>query len=95
MGGRTTGQRPIATDRQQGLTMLHGIFERARRVWNLPSNPVANVARRPERYSGDLDFFSPEELMRLVQAAQSEQDAAVFLTAAYTGLRRGELIALR
>jgi integrase len=66
------------------LTMLHGIFERARRVWNLPSNPVAEVARRPERYSGDL-----------VRAAASEQDAAIFLTAAYTGLRRGELVALR
>ena len=44
------------------LTMLHGVFERARRVWNLPSNPVADVARRPERYSGDLDFFSPRHL---------------------------------
>lgn len=31
----------------------------------------------------------------LVRAAASEQDAAVFLTAAFTGLRRGELIALR
>jgi integrase len=77
------------------LTMLHGVFECARRVWNLPSNPVAEVARRPERYSGDLDFFSPEEVMALVHAAQSEQDAAIFLTAAYTGLRRGELVALR
>lgn len=43
------------------LTMLHGVFERARRVWNLPANPIADVARRPERYSGDLDFFSPDE----------------------------------
>jgi integrase len=59
------------------LTMLHGVFECARRVWNLPSNPVAEVARRPERYSGDLDFFSPEEVMALVHAAQSEQDAAI------------------
>jgi integrase len=77
------------------LTLLHGVFERARRVWDLPTIPIADVARRPERSSGDLDFFSPEEVMALVHAAQSEQDAAVFLTAAYTGLRRGELIALR
>jgi integrase len=33
--------------------------------------------------------------MALVRAAASEQDAAIFLTAAYTGLRRGELVALR
>src|SRR5439155_26413797 len=41
------------------------------------------------------DVFSPEEVMALVRAAESEQDAAIFLTAAFTGLRRGELIALR
>ena len=33
--------------------------------------------------------------LALVRAADSEQDAAIFLTAAFTGLRRGELIALR
>ena len=33
--------------------------------------------------------------MALVRAAASEQDAAIFLTAAFTGLRRGELLALR
>ncbi len=31
----------------------------------------------------------------LVRAAESEQDGALFLTAAFTGLRLGELIALR
>ena len=30
-----------------------------------------------------------------MRAAASEQDAAIFLTAAFTGLRRGELVALR
>jgi integrase len=30
-----------------------------------------------------------------VRAAASEQDAAIFLTAAFTGLRQGELVALR
>ena len=77
------------------LTMLHGVFERARRVWDLPSNPVADVVRKPERYSNDLDFYSADEVMELVRAAASEQDAAIFLMAAFTGLRRGELIALR
>jgi integrase len=33
--------------------------------------------------------------MALVRAADSDQDAAIFLTAAFTGLRQGELIALR
>jgi integrase len=77
------------------LTMLHGVFERARRVWNLPANPVADVVRKRDRHSNDLDFYSAEELMQLVAAAASEQDAAIFVTAAFTGLRRGELVALR
>ena len=33
--------------------------------------------------------------MALVRAAADEQDAAIYLTAAFTGLRRGELVALR
>jgi integrase len=33
--------------------------------------------------------------MALVRAADSEQDAAIYLTAAFTGLRQGELVALR
>jgi integrase len=39
--------------------------------------------------------FSPEEVCALVRAAGSEQDGTVFLTAAFTGLRMGELLALR
>lgn len=78
----------------KSLTVLGGIFERARRVWKLEANPVREVARKPERYAGDLDFLSPEEVQRLVEAAESEQDGTLFLVAAFTGLRRGELIAL-
>jgi integrase len=46
------------------------------------------------RYS-DYDFYSREEVDALVRAAASEQDAAVYTTAAMTGLRRGEPVALR
>lgn len=36
-----------------------------------------------------FDFYSPEEVWALVRAVASEQDGASFLTAAFTGLRRG------
>jgi integrase len=39
--------------------------------------------------------FSPEEIWSFVRVAVSESDGAIFLTAAFTGLRRGELLALR
>jgi integrase len=81
--------------RRLALVLLHGIFRRAMRVWDLPMNPAANVEKPPLPRTGDLEVFSPEEVWALVRAAASEQDAAIFLTAAFTGLRRGELLALR
>ena len=41
------------------------------------------------RASGDIQVFSPEEVWALVRAAGSEQDGAIFLTAAFTGLADG------
>jgi integrase len=84
-----------ASTRLKSLVLLHGIFQRAKKVWGLPVNPVADVERPPLPRSGDIQVFSPEEVWALVRAAGSEQDAAIFLAAAFTGLRRGELLALR
>jgi integrase len=82
--------------RNKAVTILGGIMERARKVYGLPSNPVREVEKLRERYDATrFEFYSPEEVWALVRAAASEQDAAIFLTAAFTGLRRGELIALR
>ncbi len=77
------------------MVTLHGIFRRACKVFGLPVNPASGIERHPVRLTGDIDVFSPEEVWALVRAAVSDQDAAIFLTAAFTGLRRGELIALR
>lgn len=64
-------------------------------MWGLPVNPLLRVEKHPMRPSGDIQVFSPEEIWALVRAAACEQDGAVFLTAAFTGLRMGELLALR
>jgi integrase len=77
------------------LAVLHGIAEHARKLYGLTVNHVAEVDRIPEDPPAPLDFYSPEECWALVRAAESDQDAAIFLTAAFAGLRRGELIALR
>jgi integrase len=81
--------------RVKAVVLMHGIFRRAKKVWGLPTNPATDVEKPPLRRTGNIDVFSPEEVYALVRAAASEQDAAVFLTAAFTGLRRGELLALR
>jgi integrase len=77
------------------LTVLHGVMQRAKRVWKLPRNPVSDVEKPIQRKSTDIAVFSTEEVMALVRTADSEQDAAIYLTAAFTGSRRGELVALR
>jgi integrase len=77
------------------LVLLHAIFRRAVTVYGLTYNPVATVEPHRVRPSGDIEVFSPEEVWALARAAASEQDRAIYLTAAFTGLRRGELLALR
>ena len=81
--------------RNKLLIQLHGVLGRARQVYKLPGNAAADVEKFPQRRSGDIQVFSPEEVCAFVRAASTEQDGAIFLTAAFTGLRMGELLALR
>ncbi len=93
--GFTEQRNPSNRTLQKYLVALHGIFKRATRVYGLPRNPVANVERpRLPRRAG-IDVFSREEVMALVRAAETDQDGVLYLTAAFTGLRLGELLALR
>ncbi len=77
------------------LVILHGVLRRAMRVYGLRTNPAALVDRQPLRRSGDFQVLSPAEVEALARAAESNQDAAIFRVAAFTGLRLGELRALR
>jgi integrase len=80
---------------QKMVVLLNGIFRRARKVWKLPSNPVAEVERLTIQKRSGIVFYSPEEVHALVRAASGKQDGVLYLTAALTGLRMGELLALR
>jgi integrase len=101
------------------VTQLHAIFQHAVDHHGLIVNPVAKVRRLRESYdAARFDFYSPEEIEKLVataaagahrdprrpavsdteralRAAEDRQDSAIYLTAALSGLRRGELLALR
>lgn len=76
------------------LMILRAILTRAGKRGLIESNPAADVERPQVRYTGDLDIYSREEIEAIVRAAESDQDAAIYLTAALTGLRRGELVGL-
>lgn len=78
------------------LIILGAILERAVKAHGLLRNPARDVPKLRVRYDPNAyDFFSPDEIEQLSQAAASNQDRAIYRTAAFTGLRMGELIALR
>jgi len=89
------------------VAIMHGIFVRARtEPFNLTTNPAADVEPLRDVYDPTrFEFYTVEEILALVRAAQDEpdeakqsaakQDAAIYLTAAFTGLRMGEVLALR
>jgi integrase len=73
--------------------IVRAVLTHARAQGWVDDDPTSTIERQQVRYSGDYDFYDREEIDALVAAA-SDQDAAIFLAAAMTGLRRGELVAL-
>ncbi len=75
---------------------LHWIeLDRQRKRFRPASNPVAEVDKQLRKRRVSIDVYSTEKVLALVRNAGSDQDGALFLTAAFTGLRMGELLALR
>jgi integrase len=75
------------------LMPLRVIYRRAIEDGDLAVNPTSHL-RLPAVKGRRERIASPEEAQRLV-AALPERDRAVWATALYAGLRRGELMALR
>jgi integrase len=61
----------------------------------MTTNPVAAVERITLPHRVEFAVLSAEDVMALARSAPTEQDAALITTAAFTGLRLGELRALR
>jgi integrase len=93
----STGAAPKST--QNYLGVLHGIFDFAcRRGWTA-TNPVKLVERTRKRESREARFLTLDELEALLRAVPDDHlgrvERAVYLAAATTGMRQGELLALR
>jgi integrase len=80
---------------QKVMVLLFGILKRAKRRGWIPSNPAEDVERVTVKRSGDFNVLSPAEVQAVARAALNALDAAIFMVAAFTGLRLGELRALR
>ncbi len=80
------------------LTVLHGIFKRAKRVYGTGREPgLGRSGRAPEGRSTRASSTpsTRDEVELLAADADDAQDAAIYRVAAFTGLRQGELLALR
>ncbi|MHB8492216.1 MAG: tyrosine-type recombinase/integrase, partial [Solirubrobacteraceae bacterium] len=82
------------------LTLAHGVFRFAVKRGLAPANPVAAVDRpKPAGANPDFRYLDNEEFDALLRGIPDDllgpTDRALYLTAAMTGLRQGELAALR
>jgi integrase len=96
---RDNGQSVKSTLNYLGL--LHGIFDFAiRRGWATTTNPC-KLVDKPERLDADADvrFLDQPELDALLDAVPDDDlgrvERVMYLAAAMTGMRQGELLALR
>lgn len=80
---------------QKHLVLLGGVFKRAKRNKWISQDPTAEVEPISVKRSGDFNVLSIDQLERVVSACPDETLSAAILTAAYAGLRAGEVRALR
>jgi integrase len=97
-GMRAEGKSAKLT--QHALALLHQVFEFGQRKGWCGANPCKAVDRPRVEESADIRFLDMEEVEALLRAVPQDDtlgptDRALYLTATMTGLRQGELLALR
>jgi integrase len=77
------------------LVILHGVMARAKRKGWIGVNPCENVEKVTVKRSDDFNVLSVEQVHAVAREAPSETLRQIVPTAAFSGLRLGELLALR
>lgn len=85
------GLSPATINKQ--LVLLKAIFDRAIEWGYLRESPARFVKRLKQPHR-EMDFYGPDEIRRFLEACPAG-DRLLFATAIFTGLRQGELLALR
>lgn len=87
-------QRVSGTTCQHAHGVLHAALQDALR-WGVVSRNVASLVTAPRRSTGEMRFLGPEDARDLLVAAKGDPLEALYALALTTGLREGELQALR
>ena len=95
---RRSGTAPKTT--VNALALLHQVFDHGRRRGWCSANPCALVDRPRVEQSADVHYLELDEIEAVLRAVPADSplgptDRTLYLTAAMTGLRQGELLALR
>ena len=81
------------------MVLLNGLFRHAQKYGWCAANPVAAADRPRDDGEPDTRFLDQAELEAVIAAAPDDplgrMERVLYLTAAMTGLRQGELVALR
>jgi integrase len=76
----------------QHRVVLAGIYEFARRVRKYSGpDPTKNLQRKRKIPPAPIEVYSPDEIIRLAEAAHNYQDSVLFVCAGFSGLRLSEL----
>jgi integrase len=79
---------------QKVMILLHGILARAKRKGWITTNPAEDAEKVTVRRSDEFNVLTVEQVHAVARAAPGEL-AALLTVAAFTGLRQGEILALR
>jgi integrase len=87
---------------QKRLVLLGGIFKRAKKLKWVPVDPTTDIEPITLKSSGDFNVLTVQQIEAVAEKAgielteaEAEQSRTAIIVAAYTGLRTGELRALR
>ena len=80
------------------VVQLHAVLRRAlgqAARWGLVARNVASLVTPPRRSRKEMATLSPEQARTLLEAAAGDRLEALYVLAINTGMRQGELLALR
>lgn len=74
--------------------ILHKAFDQAVK-WNMVPRNVTNAVKAPRPRPKEMSALSADETRRLLEAARGDKLEALYVLAVTTGMRQGELLALK
>jgi integrase len=80
---------------EYGVKLLRTALKHAVKKYKLIKENPAEMVETPTNHKHKIRVLTSEEMSRLLDAAKDLKEYPIYLTALYTGMRRGEILGLR